>query len=1135
MKRRLTALFLCMLMLVSIAVPCASAVSVNAHSGHTTQLEEILTGENCETDFCGRFFCEDCRESYYAPITYTDIGMPIINLEGSLSGVSKTNKVTVDVDYLSANKTFTSSATLKVQGGSSARYDKKNYTVQFLKNDGSKNKIALVDSWGKQSKYCLKANYVDFSQARNVVSGQLFNQIVHSRSIDDELNALPNGGVVDGYPVLVYLNGDLLGLYTMNIPKDNWMFGMNDETIRQALLFGDTWTDSVTLNSEIADVNDVGASGWEIEYCSTEDNAEIGSAWVGESMNEFIRFLKNNDGESFKNGISKYTDVDRAIDVLIFTFFIHANDNTSKNIVWASYDGVKWIPSVYDMDGTWGMVYNGSFTYSPTDFMPSGANLLFERLLVNYMDRITERYVELRGDILSKANIFNAFDEFFAKIPQLVYTAEADRWPDSPSHGENNISQIKEFTTARLASFDSWFGVTIAEKPDSAYKAKFNAPEGVKVLVYPSQDYTETPVQAQSAYSVTKDGELTKTDGQINFTVVPPENYEIASVTASPENYKNIKGPEETELDNTYRITKMTGDITVKIELRKTGADPDPEGYNVSFSCDHAKLYVYPSQDYSNTPTLSDTAVSADSESGIPTKSGEGQVNFLIVPDAGYAVCSVMASPQNYKNIKGPEETGLDNVYRITKISGDMIVSVQTEAIPEITKQPVSITAASGTTGKFSVAASGDGLSYRWQYQRPGSSTWTDSSATSGKTATLSVSVREAINGYKYRCIIKDANGKSATSAAAKLTVIPKISKQPADLKAKSGTTGKFTVTAAGDGLSYRWQYQKKGGTWTNSTASGANTATLRVSVREAINGYKYRCIVENSCGNTVTSSTAALTVMPAITKQPADLKAASGTTGKLSITATGVGLTYQWQYQKKGSSTWTDSSATSGKTATFSVSVREAINGCKYRCVIKDANGNSLTSGTASLTVTPNITKQPTDLIAASGRTGKLTVTAKGEGLSYRWQYMKPGSSTWTNSGAISGKTAAFSVSVRSAINGYKYRCVVKNSCGNSVTSSVVTLTVTPAITKQPADLKAASGTTGKFSVTADGVDLTYRWQYQRPGSSTWTDSGATSGKTARLSVNARSAINGYKYRCIVKDSNGNSVTSSTATLTVK
>lgn len=389
--------------------------------------------------------------------------MPVINLKGSLDGISKTKKVTVGVEYGSANKTFSSDATLKIQGNTSSRYPKKNYSVQFIDEDGGKNKIKLVDSWGKQSKYCLKANYVDYSQSRNVVSGKLFNQVVRSRNIDDEIGELFNGGVVDGYPVLVYLNGDFLGLYTMNIPKDKWMFGMKDETIKQALLFGDNWADSPALITEIADVNNLASSGWDMEYCSTEDNEEIGTSWVGDSMNTFIRFLIDNDGEDFKKSISQYTDVDRAIDAMIFTYFINARDNTSKNIIWASYDGIKWIPSVYDLDGTWGMAWDGSFPYSATGFTPSesSGNLLFRRLIKNYKKEVTARYTELRRTVLSEDNIINTFSAFINNIPELAYEADAERWPEIPSQDLNNLEQITQFTHDRITYMDDWYGITL--------------------------------------------------------------------------------------------------------------------------------------------------------------------------------------------------------------------------------------------------------------------------------------------------------------------------------------------------------------------------------------------------------------------------------------------------------------------------------------------------------------------------------------------------------------------------------------------------------------------------------------------------------------------------------------------------
>ena len=88
----------------------------------------------------------------------------------------------------------------------------------------------------------------------------------------------------------------------------------------------------------------------------------------------------------------------------------------------------------------------------------------------------------------------------------------------------------------------------------------------------------------------------------------------------------------------------------------------------------------------------------------------------------------------------------------------------------------------------FTVAASGSGLTYQWQYKLANSTTWTDSPAASAKTASLTVEATTARNGNQYRCIVKDGSGNSVTSEAATLTVSTlTITSQP---KSYSGAEG---------------------------------------------------------------------------------------------------------------------------------------------------------------------------------------------------------------------------------------------------------------------------------------------------------------------------------------------------------
>lgn len=108
------------------------------------------------------------------------------------------------------------------------------------------------------------------------------------------------------------------------------------------------------------------------------------------------------------------------------------------------------------------------------------------------------------------------------------------------------------------------------------------------------------------------------------------------------------------------------------------------------------------------------------------------------------------------------------------------------------------------------------------------------------------------------------------------------------------------------------------------------------------------------------------------------------------------------------------------------------------------DTVGNKVTSGTATLTVPAElkITKQPAAVTASAGTTVKFSVTASCNGLKYQWQYKTPGGS-WNNTTTAGYNTAAVSIAVTSAKNGYSYRCIVTDTSGNKVTSGTATLTV--------------------------------------------------------------------------------------------
>ena len=384
--------------------------------------------------------------------------LPILEINGDMNGISKENKVDVKVKYHSDELNFDSNATLKWQGASSLAYEKKNYTITFVDELGEKNKIKVKDEWGEQSKYCLKANYIDYSSARNVVSAKIYGDVVHSRAKDDKLNDLVNGGAIDGFPVLIYTNNSYHGLYTFNIPKDKWLFNMKSKDYK-AILMADQWSESTRLNDYISE--DFLSSGWEVEYSSTEDGE--GNAWVNKSFNNLIKFVKENDGDNFKANISNYVDVDRTIDTMLYTLAINANDNLSKNILWVTYDGTTWVPSAYDLDGTWGIDSSGNLM-NQADWLTlekfassTNTNLLWKKILTNYKQEVKVRYQELRQSVLSFENINQKFSNFVSQIPTEIYNFDAVLYSRIPSQKLSDLSQILYFAQNNLKNIDVEF------------------------------------------------------------------------------------------------------------------------------------------------------------------------------------------------------------------------------------------------------------------------------------------------------------------------------------------------------------------------------------------------------------------------------------------------------------------------------------------------------------------------------------------------------------------------------------------------------------------------------------------------------------------------------------------------------
>ena len=513
-------------------------------------------------------------------------------------------------------------------------------------------------------------------------------------------------------------------------------------------------------------------------------------------------------------------------------------------------------------------------------------------------------------------------------------------------------------------------------------------------------------------------------------------------------------------------------------------------------------------------------------------------------------------------NITGATAVLNNNRYRCiastlcgTTTSNAAILTVNTA--PAITSQPASASVCTGANQTFTVGATGTSLTYQWYISTDGGGTFNvlpNGGVYSGATtASLTITgVTAGLNNNQYRCVVTGVCPVSPlTSNAATLTVATSLSitGQPVDVTLCVGNNTSFTVTAVGAGT-YQWQVSTDGGATYNNLGnggvySGATSAALNLTgVTAGLNGNRYRCNLTSTCGN-ATSGSALLTVntLPAITAQPTDVTLCTGANNTFSVTATGTGITYQWQLSTSGcAGPWNNIAGATSAGYTLN-GITAGQNNTGYRCIVTGTCAPAVTSNCALLTVVTSVTVtgQPANQTVCEGSNASFTVTGSGTGIIYQWQVSTDGGGTYNNvnnGGVYSGATSA-TLNITGAsfsMNNNRYRCQLSNAtCSTPGVSNAAILTVNtlPAISAQPQNATICVSSSNTFNVTATGTAITYQWQLSTDGGTTYNNIvGATSSGHIVSSVTA--GMNGNRYRCVVTGTCTPSATSTGAILTV-
>lgn len=352
-------------------------------------------------------------------------------------------------------------ANMKVQGSSSSSYEKKNYTIKFYSDERCSKKLKINVGWGNEYKYCFKANYIDTMHCRNITGAKIAYDMVESRP-DSEFKAYlqtaPRNGAIDGFPVKVYLNGEFHGLYTWNIPKDGWQFGMDDDNPNHVVLAGefnnnqDLTTENPVQFRSLWDPSDETVTAWGVEMGEATDE-------VVASLNRVINFVMTASDTEFHDNINEYMDLYSLMDYYLFSDFCVHLDGLGNNMLFATYDGVQWGACLYDMDTIFGAWWDGS-SYVATDYAcpddyQENNSLLWQRLVTCFPRELKERYFELRDGALSLGNIISHAEGIYNAIPDRVFADEQTKWTSLPSVDTNTMTRLRDYMRDRAVVIDA--------------------------------------------------------------------------------------------------------------------------------------------------------------------------------------------------------------------------------------------------------------------------------------------------------------------------------------------------------------------------------------------------------------------------------------------------------------------------------------------------------------------------------------------------------------------------------------------------------------------------------------------------------------------------------------------------------
>lgn len=445
--------------------------------GHALTSDEVL-----KTHLANIKDLEKQEELYN--FNYNNTTLPRMDLYGDITNMTPYQTVDMRIQYTSPNEekygpsfnTGIQNNPVKIQGTSSLQYVRHNYTI-YLKDEYGNPMMYNPYGEGKAMPdhvFCLKADYIESSHANNTGMANFINDNVYDTKLPPQLENPAMRSTIAGFPIVVYMNGEYLGVYNFNHDRYStesygydykkypnmlvYEINSNSNTSAGAFYrYGDNPESSANINER-----DYYARDFKLIYGNRTSDSDTYS-----EIKSLVEWVSVAEQDLFRETISEHFNKEYLFRYLLTVLMIGGVDSLGKNMKITTFDGKVWYPTFYDLDTCLGIDNSGYLTIQPDveieegSFNTSNSNL-WTKVMNYFASELKEEWALMRQGRFTLDNLLKyVIENQIEVIPAKYYNDDAQvKYLDFGSlytyccHGNKELL-VKRWLRERIAYVDS--------------------------------------------------------------------------------------------------------------------------------------------------------------------------------------------------------------------------------------------------------------------------------------------------------------------------------------------------------------------------------------------------------------------------------------------------------------------------------------------------------------------------------------------------------------------------------------------------------------------------------------------------------------------------------------------------------